>query len=54
MACAGAAALDAQGNRCDILIVGAKVVNGSGSPWFYGDVGIRGDTRLPRPRSPPF
>jgi dihydroorotase/N-acyl-D-amino-acid deacylase len=39
-----AAALNAQGNHFDILITGAKVVNGSGSPWFYGDVGIRGDT----------
>jgi N-acyl-D-amino-acid deacylase len=44
LASAGAAALGAQGNRFDILITGAKVVNGSGSPWFYGDVGIRGDT----------
>ena len=44
LACAGAATLYAQANRCDILITGAKVVNGSGSPWFYGDVGIRGDT----------
>jgi dihydroorotase/N-acyl-D-amino-acid deacylase len=44
LACAGAAALYAQDNRFDILITGAKVVNGSGSPWFYGDVGIRGDT----------
>jgi dihydroorotase/N-acyl-D-amino-acid deacylase len=34
----------AQGNRFDILITGAKIVDGSGAPWFYGDVGIRGDT----------
>jgi dihydroorotase/N-acyl-D-amino-acid deacylase len=33
-----------QGNRYDILITGAKIVDGSGDPWFYGDVGIRGDT----------
>ena len=44
MACAGAAVLGAQANRFDILITGAKIVNGSGSPWFYGAVGIRGDT----------
>jgi hypothetical protein len=44
LAAAGAAALGAQSQHFDILITGAKVVNGSGSPWFYGDVGIRGDT----------
>ena len=38
------ALLSAQTNRFDILITGAKVVDGSGSAWFYGDVGIRGDT----------
>jgi dihydroorotase/N-acyl-D-amino-acid deacylase len=27
----------------DVLITGAKVVDGSGNPWFYGDVAIRGD-----------
>jgi dihydroorotase/N-acyl-D-amino-acid deacylase len=28
----------------DVLITGAKIIDGSGSPWFYGDIGIRGDT----------
>ena len=28
----------------DILISGARVFDGSGSAWFYADVGIRGDT----------
>ena len=27
----------------DVLIRGAKVVDGSGNPWFYGDVAISGD-----------
>ncbi|HYI16287.1 MAG TPA: D-aminoacylase, partial [Thermomicrobiales bacterium] len=27
----------------DVLITGAKVVDGSGNPWFYGDVAISGD-----------
>ena len=30
--------------RYDILLTNAKIVDGSGGPWFYGDVGIRGDT----------
>ena len=27
----------------DTLIVGGKIVNGTGSPWFYGDVALSGD-----------
>jgi len=27
----------------DILIKNGKIINGTGNPWFYGDVGIRGD-----------
>ena len=42
--CGAALPLAAQSNQFDILITGAKVVNGAGTPWFYGDVGIRGDT----------
>src|SRR3954467_15762947 len=33
-----------QGQQFDILITGAKVVDGSGGAWFYGDIGIKGDT----------
>ncbi len=36
--------LFAQSPRFDVLIAGAKVVDGSGAPWFYADIGIRGDT----------
>src|SRR5579863_3963847 len=30
--------------KFDVLITGAKVIDGSGSPWYYADIGIRGDT----------
>jgi len=33
-----------QTTHFDILITGAKVIDGSGGPWFYADVGIQGDT----------
>jgi len=33
-----------QGARYDILITGARVIDGSGTPWFYADVGIQGDS----------
>jgi N-acyl-D-amino-acid deacylase len=33
-----------QGGPYDIVIVGARVVDGSGSPWYFADIGIRGDT----------
>jgi N-acyl-D-amino-acid deacylase len=36
--------LMAQANRFDILITGAKIVDGLGNPSFYADIGIRGDT----------
>jgi N-acyl-D-amino-acid deacylase len=28
----------------DVLITGARIVDGSGAAWFYSDIGIRGDT----------
>lgn len=30
----------------DVLIHGAKVVDGTGNPWFYGDIAIRGERVL--------
>ncbi|MEO7457432.1 MAG: hypothetical protein ABIY52_14300, partial [Gemmatimonadaceae bacterium] len=27
----------------DVVITGGKIVDGSGNPWRYGDVGVRGD-----------
>lgn len=27
----------------DVVITGGRIVDGSGNPWFYGDVGLRGD-----------
>lgn len=31
------------GEAFDVLIVGARVVDGAGNPWFRADVGLRGD-----------
>jgi len=30
-------------NSFDILIRGAKIVDGTGNPWYYGDIAIEGD-----------
>ncbi|MBO0796963.1 MAG: amidohydrolase family protein, partial [Ktedonobacteraceae bacterium] len=30
----------------DILIRGAKIIDGTGNPWFYGDVALQGDRVL--------
>lgn len=41
---AAAAILMGQTPRYDIVITGARVMDGSGSSWYYGDIGIQGDT----------
>jgi dihydroorotase/N-acyl-D-amino-acid deacylase len=39
-----ALALFAQPAPYDVLITNARIVDGSGGAWFYGSIGIRGDT----------
>jgi N-acyl-D-amino-acid deacylase len=36
--------LQAQAPQPDILIRNATIVDGSGNPWYYGDLAIKGDT----------
>jgi N-acyl-D-amino-acid deacylase len=42
-AVAATPSLKAQTDEYDIIILNGKIVDGTGNPWFYGDVAIRGD-----------
>jgi N-acyl-D-amino-acid deacylase len=33
----------AQGTPFDVIIANGRIVDGTGAPWFLGDIGIRGD-----------
>jgi len=33
-----------QNDRFDTLITNGKIINGTGNPWYYGDVGIKDNT----------
>ncbi len=35
--------LEAQVEGYDLIIMNGRIVDGTGNPWFYGDVAIRGD-----------
>ena len=39
----GARTATGASQRYDILITGGQVYDGTGNPWFYADIGIRGD-----------
>src|SRR3954462_8357076 len=43
MACASVATRGPAGERYDVLITNARIVDGTGNPWYRGAVATRGD-----------
>jgi dihydroorotase/N-acyl-D-amino-acid deacylase len=39
----GAPPSGGSGGGYDLVVTNAKIVDGTGNPWYYGDVGVRGD-----------
>ena len=42
-ACASAPTRESSAPRYDLLITNGRIIDGTGSPWYRGDVAIRGD-----------
>src|SRR5579883_2559015 len=38
------AVVPAFSQQLDLIVTGAKIIDGSGDPWFFSDLGVRGDT----------
>ncbi len=43
LACTPASDRDTSGDPYDLVITNARIVDGTGNPWYEGDVGVRGD-----------